>query len=137
MPWPARWSLKAKHLAVRHRTNAARNHIRRELTGADHVDIDELNGGLETPEHDPELLAEQRDLPRRVSMELERCNPELRRTFMAVVDECRSYSHAAAHLGIPIGTVRSRMAAVRQHLRPLLDCASTARQALTPVGRDS
>jgi RNA polymerase sigma factor (sigma-70 family) len=60
-----------------------------------------------------------------LSMAFERLSPEMRKTLLLIVEQGVSYQQAAQELGIPIGTVRSRLNRARQMLREYIDQPAT------------
>lgn len=91
--------------------NAARSYHRRPVF----VDADALaEAGPVAPGHDGELAL--RDLGRA----MERLSDEQRTVLLLVGVEELSYPQAAAVLGVPVGTVMSRLSRARERLRQLL-----------------
>jgi RNA polymerase sigma-70 factor (ECF subfamily) len=99
--------------------NLALNLVRRRSQDADTVDVEDVAHLLEAPDSDPAALVERRDLADKALAMLRSMDPELRRTFNAVYESGNTYVLAAKELGIPTGTVRSRLARIRQEVRQL------------------
>ena len=79
------------------------------------VELDEEMPELAQPARETDTL-ELRDLDRAIR----RLPPEQREVLLLVVLEDMSYHEAAGTLGIPIGTVMSRLARAREKLRAML-----------------
>ena len=102
--------------------NLARNHVRSRIARPDtqeSTDIDDLADSLAAPDADPAALVERRDMARKALAILAKLSPELQDTFNAVLDTGDTYELAAQHLGVPVGTVRSRLNRIRQQVRTL------------------
>jgi RNA polymerase sigma-70 factor (ECF subfamily) len=102
--------------------NLARNHVRSRIARPDtqdSADIDDLADTLAAPDSDPAELVERRDMARKALAILSKLSPELQDTFNAVLDTGDTYELAAQHLGVPVGTVRSRLNRIRQQVRTL------------------
>jgi RNA polymerase sigma factor (sigma-70 family) len=102
--------------------NLARNHVRSRIARPDtqeSTDIDDLADTLAAPNADPAALVERRDMARKALAILAKLSPELQDTFHAVLDTGDTYELAARHLGVPVGTVRSRLNRIRQQVRTL------------------
>lgn len=79
------------------------------------VQLDEEMPELSQPARETDAL-ELRDL----DLAIRRLPPEQREVLLLVVLEDMSYDEAAGSLGIPIGTVMSRLARAREKLRAML-----------------
>ena len=102
--------------------NLARNHVRSRCSRPDTqdtADIDDLAETLAAPDADPAALVERRDMARKALAILSTLSPDLQETFNAVLDTGDTYELAARHLGVPVGTVRSRLNRIRQQVRTL------------------
>ncbi len=102
--------------------NLARNHVRSRIARPDTqecTDIEDLAESLAAPDSDPAELVERRDMARKALAILGKLSPELQDTFNAVLDTGDTYELAAQHLGVPVGTVRSRLNRIRQQVRTL------------------
>ncbi|MBI2752236.1 MAG: sigma-70 family RNA polymerase sigma factor [Betaproteobacteria bacterium] len=109
--WKRGTDLRAWLFTVMHNLHVNQIRGRRELVGLDEE-------ALEIPvraTHDTAL--EARDLERA----LMRLSAEQREVLLLVVLEDMSYEEAAATLGIPIGTVMSRLSRAREKLRTLVE----------------
>lgn len=73
--------------------------------------------GLADPGEPPETLAERRDLSRRVQRALAMLPPKQRVVVVLVDLQGLSYAETARVLGVPVGTVRSRLSRGRQAVR--------------------
>lgn len=109
----------------------ALNHCRGRLSGANRWSFRRLfEEGEETAEplpdlgRDPEDLAVASDDSRRVSEALVQLPIEFREAVVLRDLEGLAYEEIAAALGVPIGTVRSRIARGRERLRDLLESES-------------
>jgi RNA polymerase sigma factor (sigma-70 family) len=102
--------LRAWMFTVMH--NVYVNQLRAARPGAQ---LDEEMPELARPARETEAL-EMRDLDRAIR----RLPPEQREVLLLVVLEDMSYDEAARTLGIPIGTVMSRLARAREKLRAML-----------------
>ena len=102
--------LRAWLFTVMH--NVFVNQLRAARPGAP---LDEQMPELAQPARDTERL-ELRDLDHAIH----RLPPEQREVLLLVVLEEMSYEQAAGALGIPIGTVMSRLARAREKLRSML-----------------
>jgi RNA polymerase sigma factor (sigma-70 family) len=102
--------LRAWMFTVMH--NVYVNQLRAARPG---VQLEEEMPELARPARETEAL-EMRDLDRAVR----RLPPEQREVLLLVVLEDMSYDEAARTLGIPIGTVMSRLARAREKLRAML-----------------
>ncbi len=102
--------------------NLARNHVRSRIARPDTqecTDIEDLAESLAAPDSDPAELVGRRDMARKALAILGKLSPELQDTFNAVLDTGDTYELAAQHLGVPVGTVRSRLNRIRQQVRTL------------------
>lgn len=80
----------------------------------DHAELDDAN----EPRHEPHALTAQRlDLERGLAA----LAAPLRETLLLVSVESCSYAEAADVLGVPVGTVMSRLSRARSQLRERLD----------------
>ena len=116
-------------------TNVCRNHLRSRRRGEQALSRLEL---VDRPGADPSPLADRvadridadRRL-RRALAALAELPADDQDVFLLVCWEQLSYPQAAQALGIPVGTVRSRLARVRRHLR-LADTAPDEAPAAIP-----
>lgn len=96
--------------------NTCMDLLRRRSGGGRHLSLGEA-GGLPDPAPDPgEVAAQRLDL----AAALAALPPKLRATVLLVDAEGMDYQTAAGVLGIPVGTVRSRLSQARQLLRRAL-----------------
>jgi RNA polymerase sigma-70 factor (ECF subfamily) len=92
------------------------NAIRRAMREGTAVDIDQCSASLRATA-DPETSYKLREFDRALG----RLCPEQRQVLLLVGLEGFRYEEVAAILGIPVGTVRSRISRTRDMLRRLLD----------------
>ncbi|WP_151637672.1 RNA polymerase sigma factor [Noviherbaspirillum aerium] len=98
--------------------NLARNQVRRTCSSlCDPIDEEALEQVVDQYRIDPMALVESRQIVGKVDAILDRMDPELRATFEAVLEGDTTYEEAAKKLGIPVGTVRSRVSRVRAVVR--------------------
>ncbi|MFN3375537.1 MAG: RNA polymerase sigma factor [Burkholderiaceae bacterium] len=90
------------------------------------VDLDPQDLPLAAPELPTDLAL---DLERG----LQRLPPEQRAVLLLVTVEDMPYAEAAAVLGIPVGTVMSRLARARERLRGLMDSAARTDALAAPT----
>jgi RNA polymerase sigma-70 factor (ECF subfamily) len=122
--WQPGTNLKAWLFTIMHNQNI--NNIRRNISGSAVVDMDQLSATL-TATTDPTAS--------RKMFELERALAQLpleQRVILLVGLEGMSYQDAAKILGIPVGTVRSRLSRGRDVLRKLLDMEERHSSAALP-----
>jgi RNA polymerase sigma-70 factor (ECF subfamily) len=102
--------------------NLARNRVRQQYAREAPCDLDEVVDLLAAPHADPGVQVEQRQLVRKALNMLLDLSPAMQDTLEAVFETSETYSEAAVLLGVPIGTVRSRLNRIRSHLRVLRGC---------------
>lgn len=109
--------------------NAFRDHLRRRRDWVEIGDDDLVSGGT------PETEAEQAGVVRQVRSAVARLG-EAQRQVLTLVDlEDCSYARTAEILGVPVGTVMSRLARARDALRrELSDTDAPARNSQAPPG---
>ncbi|WP_329385055.1 RNA polymerase sigma factor [Streptomyces sp. NBC_01716] len=121
-------------------TNVARNHLRsnRRYRAAAAASVtDARRGALEIPDHAGEIAGRVDDR-RRLAATL-RALASLKRREREVLVLClwegMPYAEAATVLGIPVGTVRSRLSRARKKLSKLADAelAAEKRELVAPV----
>lgn len=122
--WTAGTDLRAWLFTLMH--NLFANQARRAAPQRTPVDIDELADQLPAPDAPPE---------RRI--DLQRCLLQLpdeqRAVLLLVALEDLSYDEVARILGVPAGTVMSRLSRARSRLRQLMEGASLADAAPAPA----
>ncbi len=79
----------------------------------------------------PHVVSERRETLSRVAAALERLDPDKRAMIMLRVNEGLSYEAIATHLGVPIGTVMSRLNRARLALLGELEHTQAASDDLT------
>src|SRR5262249_55367639 len=105
----------ARRVAVRAKVNARRRHAReRTGVGAEGLDVD-IN-----PERSRSDRLEMQELRSTIDDELERLPARYRAPVILCDLEGRTHEQAAAQLGCPVGTVKSRLARGRERLRSRL-----------------
>jgi RNA polymerase sigma factor (sigma-70 family) len=101
--------------------NMARNHVRRKQPDGLFCDIEEESNEQQDPFGDPAKVIEARELLDKSIQLVDTLSEDLKATFNAVMDTDQTYDLAARELGIPIGTVRSRLSRIRGQLRTLTE----------------
>lgn len=98
-------------------TNLVSNHFK-TLYSQPHCAVLE-ESGIESLEHghDPSQVSEHQRLLGRTLEAIDRLSVDMRAVIDLVVDSDISYQDAALQLGVPIGTVRSRLARARGQLK--------------------
>ncbi|HMM88998.1 RNA polymerase sigma factor [Bradyrhizobium sp.] len=97
--------------------NLAVNQFRRSASRGAHIAIDEANEG----DFGQDAVQEQKLMYRDVLDKLARLPADQRAVLLLVAVEDLSYSEAAKVLGIPIGTVMSRLSRARERLQQEID----------------
>ena len=82
---------------------------------------DAADHGQTPPRSDPAALAQNNELKERIWAAMDRLTPPHREVLVLREFQDMSYKEIAAVLGVPIGTVMSRLSAARQKLRGLLE----------------
>jgi RNA polymerase sigma factor (sigma-70 family) len=98
--------------------NMARNHVRRKKYEVHLSDLEPCDEICD-PMADPAVTVEARDLALKSLAMIDGMSDDLRNTFDAVLNCGQTYDLAARELGVPIGTVRSRLSRIREQLRTL------------------
>ena len=92
------------------------------------VDVDAVAHELQAPEGAPGSL-----------IDLQRCLMQLplnqRSVLLLVTLEDMSYAEVAKVTGVPVGTVMSRLARAREHMRALMDAPAQLAQPAQPLLR--
>ena len=112
--WQPGTNLRAWLFTIMHNQNI--NNIRRDIPGSAVVDMDQMSATLMATT-DPTASRKMFELERALA----RLPLEQRQVILLVGLEGLSYQDAAEILGIPVGTVRSRLSRGRDVLRKLLD----------------
>lgn len=97
--------------------NLARNQVRRRAAERLEMVEEDFMEQLVDTHADPARLYELREITGKVERMLADLPERIRSTFEAVLDGDATYEEAAQRLGIPIGTVRSRVSRVRAAVR--------------------
>ncbi len=93
--------------------NQTHNHVRRRRP----VPVDETrSGGLVDQDAQPDRVVAARDELSRVAAEIEALSPEHREALLMAIAGDLSYGDISEILGIPVGTVKSRVANARRRL---------------------
>lgn len=96
--------------------NLTRNYHKRAKVRDIYSDVDTDNIESEAS-NDPSEIAEHRERMVRVATAAEELPGDSFRLLQLVIHDNLSYDEVARELGIPMGTVRSRVSRVRSHLR--------------------
>lgn len=96
--------------------NLVRNHFKTLYGQPQCGDLDEVIGLLEY-DGDPSALVEQQHVLQRTSDAIETLPTDMRTLLDLIVETDLSYQDAALALGIPVGTVRSRLFRTREQLK--------------------
>jgi RNA polymerase sigma-70 factor (ECF subfamily) len=93
-----------------------------ELFNSDGEEI-ETSYWLVDPQADPELQFESSELERAIQASLDKLPPIYRLMLVLVDVEGLSYEEAASAAGVPVGTVKSRLARARLQMQRSLQTA--------------
>jgi RNA polymerase sigma-70 factor (ECF subfamily) len=104
------------------------NEIRRSVREGKHVSIDDAAPALTVKANAIDVL-ELRDLEKALGQ----LAPEQRQVILLSGLEVISYEDMASILGVPIGTVRSRLSRGRDHLRRLMGISDKSSGQLEPM----
>ena len=94
------------------RTHYKRGRVRDTVSTDEEMDDIPAHGSS-----DPARLVEHREILARLNVMCDGLSDETREMLELVFDECLTYEQAAGLLGVPVGTIRSRISRVRLHLR--------------------
>ncbi len=108
--------------------NCHRMYLRRANDGADPEQIESC---VVESEHLPDRIADAQDLVARVRHALADLNEQQRKVITLVDLEGFSYTEVADILGVPTGTVMSRLSRARQNLKKVL--SSRAERHNSPI----
>ncbi|MHA6494930.1 RNA polymerase sigma factor [Pseudomonas borbori] len=97
--------------------NLIRNHFRRFYAQPQHSAFDDADAHVHEQSMDPSLEFESRRMLERTLSAMARLPQEMRDTLHTAIEADGSYRDTAQTLGIPIGTVRSRLSRAREHLK--------------------
>lgn len=100
--------------------NLARNHVRRSCADLSDTVEETLLEQIADEHANPAQLVEMRQIAMLAQEMMENLSGDMRHTFEAVLEGDCTYEDAATRLGIPIGTVRSRVSRVRAAIRTRL-----------------
>jgi RNA polymerase sigma factor (sigma-70 family) len=109
--------------------NLAVDRFRKTASRGTHVPIDDAGEN----EFGEAATQEQKLMYRDVMTKLSRLPEDQRAVLLLVAVEDLSYADAAKVLGIPIGTVMSRLSRARERLQQELDGAATAPAKIIPL----
>jgi len=98
-----------------------------------HEDTVESTSWLEDPQDPPELRAERSDLARQLQGCLDSLPPDFREAVILVDIQGLDYLEAARAAGIPVGTLKSRLARARLKLRRRLEFLLARHDETQPV----
>jgi RNA polymerase sigma-70 factor, ECF subfamily len=112
--WQPDTNLRAWLFTLMHNQNV--NDVRRSARNGTAVDLDAISNGLAATT-DPTASRQLHELDRAIGQ----LAVEQRQALLLVGLEGMSYEETAAILGVPVGTVRSRLSRGRDSLRRLLD----------------
>jgi RNA polymerase sigma-70 factor (ECF subfamily) len=126
--WQPGTNLRAWLFTILHNQNI--NDVRRAAREGANVDIEEVAQVLSVQ---PRAMAslEMRDLEAAIA----KLTPEQRQVILLVCLEGMEYEEVALILGVPIGTVRSRLSRARDQLRRLMDMDEKLSPAGEPAAR--
>ncbi len=112
--------------------NVARNHVRQCSNAPITEELDLWADVLVDDCADPATQFERRDSLDKALALVAGMSTDLQHTFLAVLASGQTYEVAAQELGVPTGTVRSRMSRIRSQLRGLnphvTNCAGLAQR---------
>lgn len=103
--------------------NVCMDQLRRRRSGAQHLSLEEVDGLADSMPDPGEVASQRLDL----AAALASLPPELRATVLLVDAEGMDYQTSAQVLGIPVGTVRSRLNRARGLLRQALSADERGR----------
>jgi RNA polymerase sigma-70 factor (ECF subfamily) len=112
--------------------NLARNHVTRSPNRRHVFESDEVLEETEAPHSDPCDQASQRQELTRLSEALGQLREGSVQALMLVAVDGLSYEEAALELGVPVGTIRSRVSRARAEVRQRLLGAAARPQKVTP-----
>jgi len=98
-----------------------------------HDDAVESTFWLEDPQEPPELRAERSDLARQLQGYLDSLSPDFREVVVLVDIQGLDYQEAARAAGIPVGTLKSRLARARMRLRHRIGSFLVRRDETQPI----
>lgn len=101
-------------------TNLARNYLNRAPHRKHRFEAEEVLEACEAPDVEPSEQLSQRQGLQLVADAMGKLPPEMANALSLVVVEELSYEEAAIELGVPIGTVRSRVSRARVAVREYL-----------------
>jgi RNA polymerase sigma-70 factor (ECF subfamily) len=120
--WQTGTDLRAWLFTIMHNQHV--NMVRRAIRDGANVDIEQVSTAL-VATTDPTASRQLRELENALS----RLRDEHREVILLVGLEGMSYEAAAQILGVPVGTVRSRLSRGRDELRVLLDMPKRGKDA--------
>ena len=123
--WQPGTDIRAWLFTIMH--NQYVNMVRRAMRDGANIDIEQMSSAL-VATTDPTASRQLRELEHGLS----RLRDEQREVILLVGLEGMSYEAAAQILGVPVGTVRSRLSRGRDALRRLLDMPERAEGATEP-----
>jgi RNA polymerase sigma-70 factor (ECF subfamily) len=118
---PRRWLFTIMHQQFVDKLRRAKRHAREVLVMPETIDA------IPTPPPQVDRLAVE------VLSALQQIGPERRAALVLVAVEGLSYADAASALGIPTGTLESRIATGREELRSILDDVQAPASLRSPL----
>lgn len=100
--------------------NLIRNYLNRAPHRVRKFESDEVLATLPADTDGPDAVVQRMELLTRLYAEVGALSAGLQQTFLLIAIEGRSYEEAAELLGIPIGTVRSRLFRAREVIKERL-----------------
>ena len=97
--------------------NLVRNYFARSDHFRYHFEDEAVLDHIADEGRDPESIVTRDQTTQLLASQIEAMPPDMRKTLALVAEENHSYEQAAEVMGIPIGTVRSRIFRARDYLR--------------------
>ncbi len=100
--------------------NLVRNYLNRAPHRVRKYESDDVLATLQSENEGPDVLIQRMELMTRLYDEVGTLSVDLKQTFLLVAIEGHSYEETAELLGVPIGTVRSRLFRAREAIKARL-----------------